>query len=906
MVWAGMKRCLRRLLSRRRVEEDLEEEIQSHFETLIERRTARGESIEEARRAVRVEFDSGEQVKEKVRDARLGALLETTLRDIQYGSRALRKSPVFTLIAVLTLALGIGANTAIFSLLNAVLLRDLPVRSPEQLVLFGPGAWVGSIDTFPNGSWQLFSYPFFREFREKSQVFSGIAAIDSILFEPHARIAGGGTMEKVQVELVSGSYFHALGVGPALGRVLSGEDDRIPGGHPVAVASYSWWNRRFSRNPRVLGTNLTINSTVYTVVGVAPREFFGITVGQSPDLWIPLAMEKQVSPGWNGFEDKWFQSLYIVGRRKPGTGIGQAGANTNLLFKQILREYAGSKPTAKDLESIRRARIDLTPASAGLARLRRQFSVSLWILMAVVALVLLIACANVANLLLARAAGRRREFAVRMSIGATRGRMIRQLLVESGLLGMAGGILGVMFSWGASRSLLQIVSPNSEALPIDVAPDARILGFTLAVAMFTVLLSGLAPAFQATGLKLASCLREGRGLVGGGCRNLLSRGIVVGQVSLSLMLLVGASLFLRSLANLANVDTGFDKKNVSITTIDPIATGYQVDARLESMMTQVEERVAAIPGVEDASFVFSTFGGGWTGPATVPGRPNSDDDPEVFHNIVGPSYLQLMKIPILFGRGLSPRDNAASRKVAVITEAMARTYFPGVSPIGRSFSLGDSPEWQNLEVVGVTKDVKFMGLKRKVMPAAFYPHAQHGMFLYNLFVRYPGNSKALTREIRNAVHAVDPNLPVSESGTLAQVVDGTMTNQRLVAQLSTTFGLLATFLSCIGIYGVVSYGITRRMNEFGIRMALGAARANIFRVVIAETARLVFTGVALGLVFALVSGRWVQSQLYGLKSYDPLSIGGALTAMVAVALLAAYLPARRATRIDPMAALRCE
>jgi predicted permease len=901
----GVKRYLLRLLSRRRFEEDLEQEIQSHFETLIERRTARGESIQEARRAVRVEFESGEQVKEKVRDAWFGAVLEATLRDIQYGTRALRRSPVFTLIAVLTLALGIGANTAIFSLLNAVLLRDLPVRSPGQLVLFGPGAWVGSTETFPNGSWQLFSYPFFREFRDKNQVFSGIAAVDSILLEPHARIAGGGSMEKVQVELVSGSYFQALGVEPALGRVLTDGDDRTPGGHPVAVASYSWWNRRFSRNPGVLGINLTINSTVYTVVGVAPREFFGITVGQSPDLWIPLAMEKQVSPGWNGLEDRRFQSLYIIGRRKPGVGAAQASANTNLLFKQILREYAGPKPTAKDLESIRRARIDLTPASKGLARLRRQFSVSLWILMVVVALVLLIACANVANLLLVRAAGRRREFAVRMSIGATRGRLIRQLLVESGLLGMAGGALGVMLSWGASRSLLRMVSPNSQALPIDVAPDARILGFTLVVAVLTVLLSGLTPAFQATGLKLSSSLNEGRGLVGVS-RNLLSRGIVVGQVSLSLMLLAGASLFLRSLANLANVDTGFDKTNVSITAIDPIAAGYRVDARLESMMTQVEERVAAIPGVEEASFVFSTFGGGWTAPATVPGRPKSDDDPDVFHNIVGPGYLRLMKIPILFGRALSPRDNAASRKVAVVTEAMARAYFPGVSPIGRSFSLGNNPEWQNLEVVGVTKDVKFVGLKQNAMPVAFYPHAQHGMFLGNLFVRRKGNSKTLTQEIRNAVHAVDPNLPVSEADSLAEVVDGTTTKQRLVAQLSTAFGLLAAFLSCIGIYGVVSYEITRRTNEFGIRMALGAARAHIFRVVIAETARLVLTGAALGLVFALVSGRWVQSQLYGLKSYDPLSIGGALIAMAAVALLAAYLPALRAARIDPMAALRCE
>ncbi len=888
---------------RRRTPRDFQEELRAHLEIEAERLKEQGLSESDANLAARQAFGNVTRAAERFYESQ--RIHGDLWRDIRFGFRMLAKNPGSTFIAVLTLALGIGANTAIFSLLNAVLLRNLPVRQPQQLVLFGKGEEVGSEDSLPDRSWQVFSYPFFREFRQHNRVFSDVAAIDSILFGTPGRVAGGTGLEKISVELVSGSYFHTLGVNPILGRCLMDSDDQTPGAHPVAVASYSWWQRRFANSPQIAGTTVTIDSIVYTVIGVTPPGFFGVTVGQSPDLWIPLAMEKEISPGWNGLERNLFQSLYLIGRLKPGVGLQQANANTNVLFKEILREYVGPQPSQKQLDSIEQARIDLTSAATGLSQMRKQFSPALKVLMGIVVLVLLIACGNIANLLLARAASRRREMAVRMSIGADRLRLIRQLVIESGLLGLAGALLGVLLAWGASGLLLAMVSPASQPIPIRIAPDASVLGFTVAVGLLTVLLFGVTPAFYATQLELAPALKEGRGVLGA-ARSRLPHVLIAGQVALSLALLAAAGLFLRSLVNLMNVDTGFDKKNVLNIEIAPNAVGYRVGPRLENMMERMEERVGSLPGIQGASFAFSIFGGGWTDPVTVPGRPKSDNDPDVFQNIVGSDYLTLMKIPLLLGRTLNSQDTFTSRKVAVITEAMARTYFPDASPIGRTFSIGDNAEWRNIEVIGVCKDARFYSLWDKPMPAAFYPHSQHGLFLYNLVAHYSGDPKAVIPEIRRAIHSVDPNVPIGNVASIEHLINDSMLNQRLVAQLSMFFGVLAAFLSCVGIYGLVSYGIARRTNEFGIRMALGAERINVLWMVILEALRLVLVGVIFGLVFAVASGRLIQTQLFGLNSYDPFALGGALLAMLAVALLASFLPARRATRIDPVVALRYE
>ncbi len=888
---------------RRRTSRDFQEEVRAHLQMEAERLREQGLSESDAGFAARRAFGNVTQAEERFYESR--RIHGDWWADIRFGIRMFAKNPASTMVAIVTLALGIGANTAIFSLLNAALLRKLPVPHPQQLVLFGKGEEVGSEDSLPDRSWQVFSYPFFREFRQQNRVFSDVAAIDSILFKIPARVAGGTSLEKIHIELVSGSYFHTLGVNPVLGRCLMDSDDQVPGGHPVAVASYSWWQRRFANSPQIAGTTITIDSVVYTVIGVTPSDFSGVTVGQSPDLWIPLAMEKEISPGWNGLEKKLFQSLYLIGRLKPDISPQQASANTNVLFKQILREYVGPRPSPKELSSIEHASIDLTPAATGFSPLRRQFSPALEVLMALVVLVLLIACGNIANLLLARATSRRREMAVRMSIGADRLRLIRQLLVESGLLALVGASLGVLLAWGASGLLLAMSASEVPPIRVNVVQDAGVLGFTVAAAILTVLLFGVAPAFYATQLELAPALKEGRGIFGT-ARNRLSHALVAGQVALSLMLLAAAGLFLRTLVNLMNVDTGFDKKNVLIIEIAPNAIGYRVGPRLENMMERVEERVGSSPGIQGASFVFSIFGGGWTDPVVVPGRPRSENDPDVFQNIVGSDYLSTMKIPLLFGRALNRQDTFASPRVAVITETMARTYFPGVSPIGRTFSIGDSPEWQNVQIVGVCKDARFYSLKQSPMPAAFYPHSQHGLFLYNLVAHYSGNPKAVIPEIRKAIHSVDPNLPIGNVITVERQIKDSLLNKRLVAQLSVVFGLLAAFLSCVGIYGVVSYGTARRTNEFGIRMALGAERPSVLRMVIFEALRLVFAGVIFGLLLTIASGRLIQMQLFGLKAYDPLSLGSALLAMVLVALIASYIPAQRATRIDPIVALRYE
>jgi predicted permease len=832
-------------------------------------------------------------------------------QDMRFGLRQLRKNAGFTSVAVITLALGIGANTAIFSLLNAVLLRSLPVQEPQQLVLFGKGTWRGSMDELPNRSWQLFSYPFVREFRQKNEVFSDVAAISSILFGTHGRVADGSNLEKINVELVSGSYFNTLVVKPILGRALNDADDVTPGGHPIAVASSSWWQRRFGKSPGIVGKTVTFGTTVYTVIGVAPPEFFGVIVGQSPDLWIPLAMQKEISPGWNGLEDKMFQSLYVVARRRPGVSVEQASANTNLLFKQILQNYVGPQPSPKQLDDINHAQIALTPAATGLSQLRHEFSSPLKILMAVVGLVLLVACANVANLLLARASARQREIAVRMSMGAARWRLIRQLLIESALLATTGTVLGAWVAWWAMHVLLRMVSTGSEMVQLRVSLDAQVLAFTTVIAMLTVMLFGVAPAFYAIRVELIPSLKEGRGTTSTQSTSLLARGLIIGQVALSLVLLVGAGLFLRSLQNLSNIDTGFDKQNVLMSSIDSIGAGYKEDARLESMMQRVEERVNALPGVGGSSFAFAVFNqGGWTTRVMVHGRTQNEHDPEIDHNVVGPKYFDAMRLPVVLGRGLLPEDSLGSKKVAVINETMARTYFAGASPLGRTFTVGDgSPqnaEWQNLEVVGVVKDAKYMDLDERQMPAAFYPHSQHFGYRYYFIARYAGNKEFISRAITQIVSAVDPNLPIGDFITLAQVVDDSVLNHRLVAQLSTFFGLLAVLLASIGIYGLMSYGVTRRTNEFGVRLALGAARRHVVWLVLRETTRLVATGLLIGLITMPLISRFVVSFLFGLKPYDAVSIGSAVFTLTTVSLLAGYLPARRASQVDPMVALRYE
>jgi predicted permease len=897
------------LFRKERLEQQLEEELTAHLEMLTEEKVRQGMSPEEARCAARREFGGVEQTKEHYRDQRGWPMLETLLQDLRYGLRQLRRNPGFTAVAVLTLALGIGANTAVFSLLDAVMLRELPVQNPEQIVVFGEGRARGSTDDF--ASTRAYSYPFYREMRQKNQVFSDVSALLSVLFGGmHGAIDGSGNLEPMNVQLVSGTYFSTLGVKPVLGRAFTEAEDEPAGGHPVAVASYSWWKRRFGRDPSIVGKTVSLGSTVYTIIGVGPSEFFGTMVGESPDLWIPLSMEKQVSPGWNGLDDKWFESLEILARVKPGVTVGQAEANVNLLARQIWQDYAGPVLTREQQQHLERTHIELTPAARGLSELRFEFSLPLQILMMLVGLVLLIACANIANLLLARATARQREIAVRMAIGAARARLIRQMLTESLLMASFGGALGVLFASWASHALLAMVSAGPEPLPLSVDPDTRLLAFTFLVSLVTAILFGTAPALRATKVDLTPALKEGRGGFSTGGRTRLAKGLVVSQVALSLVLLIGAALFLRTLVKLATVDTGFNQGNVLLFGIDPVDVGYKLDSRLVNLYQQIEQRVSEQPGVRSASVSHYTFNQGEssTGVVVEGSGPQAQNTPNVSHNVVGPGYFATMGIPLLVGRVFGLQDTGASPKVAVINETMAREFFPGGTPIGRRFRMeDDAGHSSDFEVVGVVKDAKYVSLRESPQPAAYYPYAQNiGPYYYDFEVRYVGDPRAIISEVRQAVAEVDRRLPLSYQNTLAEQVDRSITDQHLVARLSTFFGLLAVFLACIGIYGLMSYDVSRRRNEIGVRMALGAGHSKVLWMVMRDSLILVGLGLLVGLPVALAAEGLASKMLFGLKPTDPLSIVGAAILLLALAALAGYLPARAATAVDPMAALRNE
>ena len=833
------------------------------------------------------------------------------LNDIKYGFRMLLKRPAFTLIAVLSLALGIGANTAIFSLLDAVLLKSLPVHEPNRLVLFGNGKNMGMTSDFPNESWDLFSYPFYRQVQQRSDKFSGVASLLSIHWNVHGFVNNGASeIEQFTVQLVSGTYFPVLGVNAHLGRVLNDADDQTQGGHPVAVVSHAWWSQRLGEDPNAIGKTITIDQVPYTIVGVAPREFFGTTVGAAPDMWVPLAMEKQLPPmHWNGRSDEEVQSLYLIGRLKEGVTAEQATASVNLLFKQSLEARAGAQPEPRKAQAMQRAFVELTPMGRGLSTLREQFSLSLKVLMVVVGLVLLIASANVANLLLAQGTARRREFAVRLAVGAGRARLVRQLFTESALLALLGGIVGVGLSWWGSRVLLVMASDGPEALPVDVTPNLRVLGFTFGVSVLCAIVFGIVPALRASRIEPNNSLKGGKTGALTTLRNPLGKAFVVGQVALSLLLLVAAGLFVRTLINLQSIPSGFDPQNVLLLQVDTSATGLKDDnPKLPVLLREVEEKVKAVPGVQAASFAFITFNQGfWTGPAFThePGAPEGPNR-VVRHNVVGPDFFAVMGLPLVAGRTFGPQDTHTSQTVAVISESMAQRFFPNGSPLGKRFGINGPQSSEKIEVVGVVRDAKYGSLTESIRPMAYYSHAQQPGALGNLVVRYSGAAGSVVPQIRQTIRQVDRNLPIDDVVTLSDHIGRSLVQQKLVARLASFFGLLALLLACIGLYGVMSYGVARRTNEIGIRMALGARSSSVLWLVLREALTLVVIGLVVGVLTSLAVTKTAATLLYELKPNDPLTIAIATLLLAGVAVLAGYLPARRAARVDPMVALREE
>jgi predicted permease len=804
----------------------------------------------------------------------------------------LRKSPGFAAVATLSLALGIGANTTIFSVLNAVLLRLLPVPAPEQLVLLST-------------SNQSFSYPVYRQLRDRAQ------SLQLIAFRtlPMSLSVNGAT-ERITGEIVSGNYFSTLGVRVSVGTAIEVDDDRKPGSGgprgPVAVLSEGLWRRRFGGDPAVIGRTVNLNGQPFTVTGVAARGFTGTDVGQAADVFAPMMMESTLNPGnANALEAPRNVWLRIMGRLRPHTAIAQAESELSVLlhqFNQDLLSRMGQVSPARR-RGLLEQRVTLLPGGAGLSGLRKRFSRPLFILMSVVGLVLLIACANVANLLLARATGRRREIAVRLALGATRGRLVSQLMIESLILATIGAGAGVLLSrW--MRDLLLRFLPQAEGLVVNL--DGQVLAFTLLLAAATGLLFGLAPAFEATRPALIPGLK-GERAESGGFGFHLRQGLVVLQVAVSLLLLIGAGLFVRSLQNIESIDPGFARENILLASVDPALNGYKPE-QTKLFFESLLDRVKSLPNVRSASLADCDPLGNHTGTNVyVQGYQPRADEPRNSPSItvIAPGYFGTMGISLLAGRDIGAQDGRDTPKVALINETFAKHYFPGTNPVGGR--VGFDLDKYDMEIVGVVRDSKYGNLREPSTRMIYTAVAQSRLWgSMILHARAAGSPASLVSMVREQVRAIDKDLPVFNVYTVEERVSRSLSQEKLMATLSGLFGGLALALAAVGLYGVMSYAVGQRTREIGIRMALGAGRGVILKRVLWEAGAMTLAGVLLGLPVAWALARLVSSMLYGLRPTDPVATGGAVAALALAALLAAWVPARRATRVDPLVALRYE
>ncbi|MBZ5538078.1 MAG: ABC transporter permease [Acidobacteriia bacterium] len=839
--------------------------------------------------------------------------------DIRYAVRVLVKDPLFSALAVLTLALGIGANTAIFTLLDQVLLRLLPVKNPQQLVLLTMrGRHYGN-----NWGGNAISYPMYRDFQDHNEVFSGMFC----RFPTQVSLTFGGQAERVEAELVSGTYFNVLGVTTVLGRPFTPEDDRIPNGHPLVILSYNYWKQRFSGDPGILGKTLTVNKHDMTVVGVTQPGFDGVELGHSAKLFIPVMMQQQVViVPTDMLKDRRSRWVNAFGRLKPGVTQKVAKASLQPFMHSMLemevREAAFSRASAYDREQFLKCWIDTLPGSQGRSYLRRELSTPLWVLMAITGVVLLIACANLANLLLARATGRQKEIAVRLAVGASRLRIISQLLVETLCLSAMGALAGGVVAYWAARSLIDIYLPaDSGGLSISTAPDLRILLFTLAVTIVTALFFGLVPALKTTKPDIGKTLKDQAGSVVGGGHGGLRRTLVVTQVALSLLLLIGAGLFLRSLNNLSLLGPGFSAERLVGFNIDPSLSGYTAE-QAKIFYQQLTDSLGAIPGVQSVGLASmrilenDEWDSGMTVEGYTPGKP--DDHAQPFMNQIGQNYFATLGIPIVAGRDFSVKDDRQVKygpqpddwtpTAVMINQEFARRYFQGQNPIGRHLGFGTDPGSRtDMEIIGVVKDIKYTNLRDDIPPQAFIPY--YGSYFVGsmtVYLRTAVDSNQLIPTVRARVRDLDQNLPIYDMRTMEAQVGNSLTTERMIASLSTVFGFLATMLVTIGLYGVMAYTVSQRRREIGIRMALGADPRNVIGMVMRDALLLVALGVVIGVPASLALMRAVQSQLYGLTAHDPSTMVLATAGLALVACVAGYLPALRASRVDPMAALRYE
>lgn len=938
---------LKSLFQKQRVERELDEELESYVEASTVHKQIDGMTAEAAHRAAMVEMGSRNAVKHQVWSSRWESTLEGLLQDTRVSVRMLAKSPAFAAIALLSLALGIGGNTAIFTLINQVMLRNLPVQHPEQLVTFGDAENSGIAGGIDIGAYGLFPWYFARQLQADPGPFQGIASFGSFANEASVRLpssdgvaASNAPAILVRTSLVSGNYFSVLGAQPFMGRAISPSDDATPGSGAVVVISHHFWQQSLSSDPAILGKTVSVNGTPFDVIGIMSEAFHGIKQElDPPDFWVPITMQtivmKHPSLLLPAGEAGGTYFLNVFGRLsvQASTNKSSLAQTQTWLDQQIrtgLRALEGAKLTPAREQEINRVTEPLIPATHGVSLVRSQYGDSLKILMGVVVLVLLIACANLANFLLARSATRHREIATRLALGSSRARIIRQSLIETFLLSLSGGLLGLAVAFAATRALIAFVSQGNAYIAMSPIPDASVLLFTLGVSLLTGLLFGLAPAIISSRIGAADNLSAGSRTAqssGGKSARLWPKALVTVQVMISLLLLVGAGLFLRTLRNLETQDYGFERSHLLLAEFDANLAGYK-PSQTPGLNQQLLEHLSALPGVKSVALAATPpiSGGNWSADIVIPGyTPAPKENMNSKLNRVSGQYFETAGIKIVAGRAINDSDTANRQKVAVINEAIAKRFFPKGGAVGHSLSIDIDDVKGPWEIVGIARDTK-AGDPRSSAPLrmTYIPLAQIDPFnpvdpttpappeenqdrvADLILLRTTGDPANTIADLRVAVASIDRNLPLIKITTIRDQVDDFISHDQLVSTLTTLFALLALLLAAIGLYGVMSYNVVRRTNEIGIRIALGAQTPTVQWMILSESMVLLAIGVGIGLPLTLLTTKYIKGQLFGLSALDPVTFTVALAVVSAMTMFAAWLPARRASKVDPMVALRCD
>ncbi|HKO04456.1 MAG TPA: ABC transporter permease [Candidatus Acidoferrales bacterium] len=921
MRWTKTLRYrLRSLVRVNRADTELDGELRFHLEKQIETNLAAGMSAHEAREAALREFGGMDQIREEARDARGLNLLYDLGRDVRLALRQLRRSPGFTAVVVLSLALGIGANTAIFTLAHAMLMQPLPVAHPEQLYRLGDRdncCVIGGLQ----GSYSIFSYPFYLLLRDHTPQFSELAAFEAEPRTMSVRRSGSPAPAQARKgQLVSGNYFSTLGVVMAVGRGITPADDR-PGAAPVAVMSFRAWEQDYALDPTIVGANVSLNGSAFTVVGVAARGFFGEAFRPQPaDFWLPLSFEPtlggastlgsvldRADRGW----------LYVMGRLRAGASVPEAQARVNVELQQWL---AGHPEIGGDSrKEVPQQHIVVTPGNRGVTSLGDKMASSLYLLFGISGLLLLIACANIANLLLARGIAGRAHTAVQLALGASRGRLLRQALAGSAVLAFAGGLAALFVAYAGTRALLLLTFPEGTNAPITPVGSRTVLGFAFALAFVAALVFGLVPAWLNTrGDPAASLHGAGRGARDPS--SFPSKLLLVFQVALSFILLSGAGLFTATLRNLEEQRFGFQTQGRMMVQVDPALAGYSLE-QLYGLNQEISERLSRVRGVAGVSYsLYSPMEGqNWADDIAVEGRPPGSDDSSSWDR-VGPNYFEVVGTRVLRGRSIGPEDTAASPHVAVVNETFVRRFLSGAEPIGKHLGIRDKSHVYDYEIVGVVEDAIYRNARKPPRPMFFIPYFQmvdyrdaddraiqlRSNYIGTIALRYSGSAGEVEQAVRRSLGEIDPNLLVLRVQTFDQQLKANFTQERNFAGLSALFSALALLLAAIGLYGVTAYRVVQRTSEIGLRIALGSSRVQVLRMVLREVLLLVLAGVAIGVPGALAATRTTASFLFGLTPEDPGILAGAVATLAGVALMAGFLPALRASRVDPMTALRHE